>query len=324
VLPPLLARYIGLPLGGPERGFLVLTFTTFALLPLAAWAWLASLGASRAAALAGAAAMAVAPPVVGLMAWDVVRVDPVSLLLLFLTGTAAVRGYGIRLCVAIAALALTKETVLLGAFFALAWAVFVNRRLLPAAAAATLLALGIRASLQWWIVPSPEYPFDTLKDFRVIMHSMSATNAGRRLLLATAGTYNVLVPLVMIAMASRRWRGREVALAAALAVTLIQLFFATDNERIAAAGYPFVLAWAALALDTLDARRRRWVGGLVVAAQLPWLLELGRVWPPPLPAHQLPHVPPIRYVEIAIVAAGAIAAAVAAVGRIPATRPARV
>src|SRR5689334_19313868 len=40
LLPPLLARYIGMPLGGPERGFLVLTFTMFALLPVAAFAWL--------------------------------------------------------------------------------------------------------------------------------------------------------------------------------------------------------------------------------------------------------------------------------------------
>ena len=324
LLPPLLARYIGVPLGGPERGFLALTFATFALLPLAAWAWLASLGASRTAALTGAAVMAVAPSVVGLMAWDVVRVDPVALLLLFVASTAAVRGHGVSLCLAIAAMAFTKETALLGAFFALAWAVFVNRRLLPAAAVAVVLAFGIRSFLQWWIVPSPQYPFDNLKDFRVVMHSMSVTYAGRRLLLTTAGTFNLLVPLVAIGMASRRWRGRELAFAGALAVTMIQLLFATDNERVVSAGYPFVLAWAALALDGLDDRQRRWVGVAVVAAQLPWLLEMGRVWPTPLPEDQLPHMPPIRYVEMAIAAASVLAAAVAALRRAPAPPPARV
>lgn len=311
LLPPLLARYMGMPLGGPERGFLVLTFSMFALLPLAACAWLAALGASRTSTLAGAGVMAIAPPVVGLMAWDVVRVDPVGLLLLFLAGTAAVRGRGGWLCAAIAAMALTKETALLGAFFAVAWAVLVNRRLLPAAVAAVMLAIGIRAALQWWIVASPEYPFNNLKDFHVVIGSMSGTYAGRRLLLTTAGTWNLLVPPVAIAMASRRWSGREVAFTAALAVTMIQLGFATDNERIVAAGYPFVLAWTALQLDTLDESKRRWAGAVLVLAQIPWLLQMGRVWPRPLPDDQLPHLPPIRYVEIAIVLSSVVAAAAA-------------
>jgi len=85
-----------------------------------------------------------------------------------------------------------------------------------------------------------------------------------------------------------------------------------------------VLAWAALALDGLDDRQRRWVGVAVVAAQLPWLLEMGRVWPTPLPEDQLPHMPPIRYVEMAIAAASVLAAAVAALRRAPAPPPARV
>jgi hypothetical protein len=50
LLPPLMARYIGVPLGGPERGFLALTFATFALLPAACLLWLRSLGISRTSA----------------------------------------------------------------------------------------------------------------------------------------------------------------------------------------------------------------------------------------------------------------------------------
>src|SRR5215471_1072683 len=316
LLPPLLARYIGMPLGGPERGFLVLTFTTFALLPAACLAWLAALGASRSSALACAAVMALAPPVVGLLAWDVVRVDSVGLLLLFFAVTAAVRGWSLALPIAVAAMAFTKETALLGAFFALAWAVFVDRRMLPAAILSAVLAFGIRSFLQWWIPPSPEYPFDNLKDFRVVMASMSASYAGRRLLLTTAGTWNLMLPLVAVAMASRRWTGRELALTGALAVTMIQLIFATDNERVVAAGYPFVLAWCALQLDAMDERGRRWAGAAIVLAQVPWLLEMGRVWPVPLPDDQLPHFPPIRYVEIAIVLASAAAGAIALARRL--------
>ena len=124
-------------------------------------------------------------------------------------------------------------------------------------------------------MPSPEYPFHNLKDFHVVMSSMSASYAGRRLLLTTAGTWNLLLPLVAVSMAARRWTGRELAFAGALAVTMIQLVFATDNERVVAAGYPFVLAWCALQLDTMDEQRRRWAGAAIVLAQLPWLLEIG-------------------------------------------------
>ena len=320
LLPPLAARYIGLPLGGPERGFLALTFSMFALLPGACLAWLTALGVSRASALWCAAVMAIAPAVVGLLAWDVVRVDAVGLLLLFVAATAAVRGRGAWLCATIAAMAFTKETALLAAFFALAWAAFVDRRLLPAAAASVAVAVAIRSFLQWWIVPSPEYPFDNLKDFRVVMSSMSMTYAARRLLLTTAGTWNLLLPLMAIGMASRRWTGRELALTGALAVTMIQLVFATDNERVVAAGYPFVLAWCALQLDEMDGRHRMWVGAAIVLAQIPWLLEMGRVWPAPLPEDQLPHFPPIRYAEIMIAVASVAAAAIAFArrGRTPA------
>jgi hypothetical protein len=98
-------------------------------------------------------------------------------------------------------------------------------------------------------------------------------------------------------------------------VAMVQLLVATDNERVVAAAYPFVLAWCALQLDTIDERRRRWAGLAILLAQIPWLLVMGRVWPVPLPEDQLPHFPPIRYVEIAIVLGSAAAAAVAVTKR---------
>ena len=319
ILPPLAARCIGMLFGGPERGFLVLTFATFALLPGACLVWLRSLGVAHAASWPCAAVIAIAPPVVGLLAWDVVRVDSVGLLLLFGATTAVARGQGLWLCVAVALMAFTKETALIGAFFALSWAALVDRRMLPAAVAAAALAFGIRGVLQWSIATWP--PFDNLKDFRVVMASMSPVYAARRLLLATAGTWNLILPVVAAGMASRRWGGREVALTGALAVTMVQLLFSTDNERVVAAGYPFVLAWCALQLATMEPRARRWVGVAMVAGQIPWLLEMGRVWPPPLPEGQLPHFPPIRYVEIAIVLISAATAIVFARRAQPRTAP---
>jgi hypothetical protein len=311
LLPPLLARCIGVPFGGPERGFLLLTFSMFALLPLASLTWLDALGTSWTSALACASVMAVAPPVVGLLAWDVIRVDAVGLLLLFVAVGAAVRARGVLLVAAIAAMAFTKETALIGAFFGLTWGALVDRRVLGPAAVAVVLAVGIRSFLQWWIVPSPMYPFTNLKDFHVVLGSISPTYVARRLLLTTAGTWNLLLPLVAVGMASRPWGGREVALAGGLVLTMIQLAFATDNERVVAAGYPFVLAWTALQLDALDEGDRRRAGAAIVMAQFPWLLEMGRVWPAPPPGDQLPHLPPIRLVEIVILV-GSIAAAAAA------------
>ena len=106
LLPPLAARYIGMPLGGPERGFLVLTFSMFAVLPAACLAWLTSLGARRASSIACAAPWLRAarrPARVGRR-----RVDAVGLLLLFLASRpwCADAARGVRI---IAAMAFTKE-----------------------------------------------------------------------------------------------------------------------------------------------------------------------------------------------------------------------
>jgi hypothetical protein len=125
-----------------------------------------------------------------------------------------------------------------------------------------------------------------------------------------------MVPAVAIGAVARRWTRRDFVLAGAIAVTMAQLLFATDNERVAAAGYPFVLALCAIELDTMPENRRRWAGACLVLFQIPWLLEMGRVWPrPPLGDFELPHFPPIRYVEIGIVILSVAAAAVAAVER---------
>jgi len=130
ILPSLLARAIGGVAGGPERGFLILTFATFALLPLATLFWMAALRISTTTSTACAAVMAFAPPVVGLFAWDVVRVDAFAILLMFVLATATVRGDIVVMSATVVALTFTKEVVFIGVFFAVAWAWFLDRRLL--------------------------------------------------------------------------------------------------------------------------------------------------------------------------------------------------
>ena len=299
VLMPLAARGVGALAGGPERGFLIVTFATFAALPLAAYCWLTAVGASRTSAFTGAGVMALAPPVVGLFAWDPVRVDSLLLLLLFGAAIATVRGHGIAMLALLGAAVLTKESGAIGIAFALAWALLVDRRLLPYAAAAAVIAIGVRVLLRWWLPAAPEFPFDNMDAVRVMLDSLSIGYAGRRLLLATAGTWNLLVPFAAAAIASRLPRGRELALTTALAVAMMQLVFASDNERLVAAGYPFVLALCATQLDTFEPRTRTMIGIVLVLAQIPWLLQMGRVWPVPQD-DTLPHFPPIRFVEIGI------------------------
>ena len=52
-----------------------------------------------------------------------------------------------------------------------------------------------------------------------------------------------------------------------------------------------------------------------------WLLEMERVWPVPPPDDQLPHLPPIRYVEIVIAIASVIGAGVIVMRRAGRTAP---
>lgn len=68
--------------------------------------------------------------------------------------------------------------------------------------------------------------------------------------------------------------GREAAFTAALAVAMIQLGLATDNERVAAASCPFELAWSAPKCDARAETDRR-LAVRVFVARSRWLLEVG-------------------------------------------------
>jgi hypothetical protein len=309
VLPPMVAGALGTLVGGPERGFLVLTFATFALLPIAAAAWLSAWGASRTSIVTGAAVMALAPPVIGRLAWDVMLVDAPALLLTFIVVTATVRMRIAIACLALFALALTKDTVVVAAAFMLAWGMWVDRRLFRAALAATALIIGSRAALVWWSKPSQAS--DGLAYLHAVVVTWPVKDLARRLLLVTAGTWNVLLPLVAVAVAGHVWSRRDRALALGFLAAMAQLAVVIGNERIAAAGYPFVLAWSADALDRLDGRRRTLAGVGIVLCQIPWLLFLGRIWLVPPSANQLPHMPVTRYLEIGLFLISSIAAVVA-------------
>ena len=302
ILPPLVARAAGqLTRRGPEFGFFVVTFASFALIPIAAVAFLRRIGVTPASAVCLGAVAALAPPVVGYMSWDVVRIDPFGLLLVYLTMIAVVAEHPVALILAILALSLTKETVLLGAFFAIGWSALFARKMLPVAVLATGVGVLIRwALLPRWL-PSPAVDeFANLSGFRGVLDSLSLRYVARRALLATASTFNVLVPLAAVAVIRERWTARGWLFAASIVVAFSQTLFASDTQRVVAAAYPFVLALCAFELDRLPEERRWIAGAALVAAQLPWLLVYGRI------ALDLPG---IRLVEIVIFVASVVAAA---------------
>lgn len=303
ILPPLVARAAGqLTRRGPEFGFFVLTFASFALIPIAAMAFLRRIAVTPVSSVFLGAVAALAPPVVGYMSWDVVRIDPFGLLLIYLTAIAVVAERPVALIVAILALSLTKETVVLGAFFAIVWSALFARKMLPVA----LLATGAGVLIRWVLLPrwlpSPTVDgFANLNGFRGVLDSLSLRYVARRALLATASTFNVLLPLAAMAVIRERWTARGWLFAASIVVAFSQTVFASDTQRVVAAAYPFVLALCAFELDRLPEDRRWIVGVALVAAQFPWLLVYGRI---------APDLPGIRLVEIVIFVAAVVAAAV--------------
>lgn len=314
-LVPLMARTIRDLAGGPDRAFLVLMFVTFALLPGATLWWLAGLHVTPSAARVAAAAMALAPPIVGLFAWDVVRVDAFALLLMFVLAGTTVRGHWRWLYVVIVALALTKEVVFVGLAFVACWGWLVDRRALRHSLIGAGLAVLIRSVLVPWMWPAdPRFAFDNVAVVHAVLTSLSPLYVFRRLLLATSGTWNLLLPLVACRLVRVPMRREELALALGIAASYGQMVFAGDNARIVAVAYPFVLALAAFELEALPAVTRSWVAAMAVLGQIPWLLTFGRVWPAPPPGGELPHFPAIRFVEVAVMA-GSVSAATIVLSR---------
>jgi hypothetical protein len=293
ILPTLIARAIGQATGrGPEFGFLVLTFASFALIPIAARALLIRLGVTAGVAGLCGAFAALAPPILGYLSWDVVRIDAFGVLLIYVTAIAAVAESRAAVAVALIALSLTKETMLLGAFFAIGWSALFARRMLPAA----LLAAGVGALIRFvvlptWLPPPSIDGFASANGLRGVIESMSLRYVGRRVLLASSSTFNLLLPLAAAAVVRERWSARTWVLAAAVGVGCAQILFASDTQRVVAAAYPFVLALCAFEIDRMSERGKMIAGAVLLVGQLPWLIVYGRI---------LPDLPGIRVVEILI------------------------
>jgi hypothetical protein len=285
VLPSLIVRATGL---GPDLGFHVLTVTSFALLPAAVMVLLLALRVSPlTAGLIGGVAATV-PPLAGYLAWAYAMTDAFAVLVCVGAVWSTVTRRAVPLAVCLVALALTKETWIVTAAFAVLWTRAHHRPWLPRVLVIIAVAALVNVSLRFAIHPSESY--SALRAAQGLYLPLSMSNILRRLLLATGTTWNVLTPILALSLA-RLWRGgRGIALAVPIALAMLQPLVATETIRPVASAYPFVLIACALELDRWSPGWRRVAGGVVIAAQFPWLLEFGYV------AHF-----PLRGIEIALV-----------------------
>jgi hypothetical protein len=292
ILPSWLVWASGLE---PQTGFAVLTLASAALFPAAIVSLLLALRNSSGSALAMGGVAALAPPVVGYLSWCPPMTDAFALLLGTLTAVAVVRKNHALFAASLLALALTKETWTLAAVFALLWTWRDGRRQLAIRAAVIAAALALTWTVRVMIAPAEPYSLTGL--LAESIRRIDTRDIARRLLLATGGTWNVLLPLAAAALIRMRGTRVGAALAAPIALSTAQILIASDTARPVAAAYPFVMMAAALELDRLRPARRAAVSIIVILAQLPWLLTYA--WVARLP---------LRGVEIALVLAAMVTA----------------
>lgn len=298
ILPPLLAHLAP----SPVAGFRILTMASLALLPAAVFWLCVCVGASQAAALAGAAITALTPVLVGQLAWDPIRPDGLGTLLVALAAAAIVRHNTFLTLVLAVALAMTKETAGIVVVFGVVWAFAVDRRSVRATFTAAIASAAVLVAVRVLIKPLETYSL--ISTFSTLYLPPDPVNITRRGLLATASTWNVLMPVVVWSLVREKRPGVAVALAAAVAAATAQILVAADTQRIVAAGWPFVMVAVVRELDRLRPWRRWVATGLLALLQVPWLLEYGRIVDLRL-----------RPVEIAIALATAPVAVIACVTR---------
>lgn len=277
LLPPALVRASGLP---APRGFHALTLATLALIPPVTALMLSAAGISSGSALALSVAAALAPAVAGYLSWDFIRPDGPSLLLVLVVAWAAIRGRPAVFVIALVALSLTKETWLVAAAFALVWSAACRppfwRWAVAGTAAAALVALAVRLA----IPATHAYSFAAIA--RELYWPLDLTTIARRMLLATAATWNVLAPIAAFALARRLREPRAWAVIVPIVIASAQVLVAIDTQRLVAAAYPFVLLACGWELDRVVSSRRAAAGAALAVGQLPWLVTYARVWPLPL------------------------------------------
>lgn len=204
VLAPLIVSLAPLE---ASTGFRVLTVCAHAGTTLALIWFLLGLGLPPRSASAGGIVFVLLGPAVGFTLLDYMYIDPLAFFLLTLTLASAVHRRGWLVCVSLPLLALTKETVLLDLLFTMTWTVLArDKRLLKWVAAGSGLSVLMFVVIRSAIVPA--YPYSVIEEFKSVYVPFSLTNVVRRLMEATGGAWNVLLPVASMQLVHgpRVWR----------------------------------------------------------------------------------------------------------------------
>lgn len=243
------------------------------LLGLVSLLWfLAGLQVSRPAILAGGLAFVCLGPLVGFSLYEDMRIDALSSGLLLLGLAATVHRKGWLVCLSLTLGMVSKETAIFGGIFALLWALERrDARLLRWAQATLIVQLLIYAALRHLIQPAYGYSF--LIEFQQTYRGLGPLDLLNKALLATVGTWGLLLPLALWHAWQPRTLWRSPALLSLLLLCYAQLVVASDVERVVVYAFPVVIAAAALAVEDLSARWHvsRWaLWGPVLLVQVTW------------------------------------------------------
>ncbi len=314
LLTPLIVHLLPFPL---LTSFWLVTLVGLAGATLALEWLLVGLKLSPLAMLAGGVAFVLLGPATGFNLWNYALVDPLALCLLALIVGCAIHRHG-RLLVALTLLgALTKEVTLLGALFALAWAWKQNRALLPWAMSALIGGGALLILLRLLLPPANSYTLISAFEETAYFHSLSLASVlallvfeASRLIQAISATWGALLPLALLQLrhTPRFWHANP-AFLVLIVGSILQIFIATDVERLAVYGFPGIIAACCFEIEDLAVYWKHmywviWLSILLIQAAQWWLYA---AWPPESKGFSSPAItdPLHRVVEIGILLATA-------------------
>ncbi len=259
----------------PVVGFLLLTVVSLLGATAGLMWFLRGLGLPPTSVISGGLAFVLLWPATGFTLWDYMLVDPLAFALIALACAATVRSNGIVLALALVLGTLDKETCMLAALFALAWAV--QRRnwaLLRWAIAGSLAAIAALVGLRIAIPVSQSYSF--LTAFQTIYAGYTLHMVWSRLTEATGVAWTLLLPFAALQVAHppRVWRSWAFALLFLGACA--QCLVATDVARLVVYAFPVMIAAVAFEVEYLTQRLRVasiWWWSLILLVELVWWLD---------------------------------------------------
>lgn len=265
LLTPTLVHILPLPI---TTGFTLVTLVGLAGATLALVWLLRGLELPPSAAVAGGIAFVCLMPATGFNLYDGLLVDPLGFALLTLALAAAVHQRGIVLLVALVLCAFDKEVAVLGGIFAVAWFWRRNLLYLRWSIACLIITLLVLFSIHSLIQGSRPYGLLGTALF-VNQQALQQGLMGQRMLLATVGTWGILLPFACAA--PRFWRTPANLLF--LTAVTAQVLVSSDVERVVVYAFPVIIAACCCTIESLAASWRvsRWLFWLpVFALELSW------------------------------------------------------